>query len=174
VTAASAEGLCFVPFGIQAVAMGFDELHFHRKRGLGRWERLGHPLDTLTLLACLGWILAMPPTESHAVVYGALAALSCLFITKDEFVHTKACGPEEHWLHALLFVIHPVVLVAYAWLWPSLHAPFPSPWAASLAAPSPSFAQPVVWTAFAATAGFCVYQFSYWNGPWTAREQPPA
>ncbi|HSY24490.1 MAG TPA: hypothetical protein VK841_20325 [Polyangiaceae bacterium] len=164
--------VCFVPLSIQAVAMGFDELHFHRRRGLGRWERLGHPLDTLTLLACLVWILAVPASKRSALVYAALATLSCLFITKDEFVHTKTCGPAEHWLHALLFVVHPVVLLTYAWLWPSLHGASPSPWDAWAAAPSPSFAGNVVWTAFAASAGFCVYQLTYWNGPWTPRARP--
>src|SRR5262249_48477984 len=150
------------PLSIQAIAMAFDELHFHRQRGLGRWERLGHPLDTLTLLACLAWILVMPPTKDHAVVYAALAAVSCVFITKDEFVHTKACGPAEHWLHALLFVVHPVVLLTYAWLWPSLHDDSVTTGAASawLAAPPPSFARGAVWMAFAATAGFCVYQLT--------------
>ncbi len=164
--------VCVVPLSIQAIAMGFDELHFHRLRGLDRWERLGHPLDTLTLLACLVWILVAPPTSDDAVVYAALATVSCLFITKDEFVHTTACGPAEHWLHALLFVVHPVVLLTYAWLWPALHGGA-SAAGAWVALPAPSFARSAVWTAFAATAGFCVYQLTYWNGPWTPRARPP-
>jgi len=28
--------------------MGVDEFYFHRRRGLPRWERLAHPLDTMT------------------------------------------------------------------------------------------------------------------------------
>ena len=166
--------VCFVPLSVQALAMGFDELHFHRRRGLGRWERIGHPLDTLTLLACLVWILAAPPTKSHAVVYAALATVSCLFITKDERVHTEACGPAEHWLHALLFVVHPVVLLTYAWLWPSLHGASSVLGEEWPAVPSPSFARNVVWTAFVTAVGFCLYQLSYWNGPWTPRAPPPA
>ena len=168
----TAVALCIVPLSVQAIAMGFDELRFHRQRGLSRWERLGHPLDTLTLVACLAWILAFAPTKGHAVVYAAIATVSCICITKDEFVHAKACGPAEHWLHALLFVVHPVVLLVYAWLWPSLHGSSAAT-AAWVDPPSPSFARGAIGAAFAAAAGFCVYQLAYWNAPWTARARPP-
>jgi 2-polyprenyl-6-hydroxyphenyl methylase/3-demethylubiquinone-9 3-methyltransferase len=50
-------------------------------------------------------------------VYGALAVFSTLFVTKDEPVHARLCGPGEHWLHAVLFVLHPIVLAAFALLW---------------------------------------------------------
>ncbi len=39
----------FIPFALQTCCMAVDEVHFHRQRGLPRWERLGHPLDTLTV-----------------------------------------------------------------------------------------------------------------------------
>ncbi len=58
--------LLLAPLAVQGIAMAVDELHFHRRRGLGRWERLGHPLDTLTVLACIGWTLAVTPTAAHA------------------------------------------------------------------------------------------------------------
>src|SRR5262249_40231443 len=58
-----------------------------------------------------------PEMASALPVYVVLAVLSCLFVTKDEAVHTKQCGPGEHWLHAILFVLHPVVLAAFAYLW---------------------------------------------------------
>jgi hypothetical protein len=41
----------FIPFALQMCCMAVDEVHFHRQRGLPRWERLGHPLDTLTVCA---------------------------------------------------------------------------------------------------------------------------
>jgi hypothetical protein len=165
--------LALLPLTIQAVAMGFDELHFHRKRGLERWERLGHPLDTLTMLASVAWILQMPPTPHHVAVYVALASFSCLFITKDEFVHTRACEATEHWVHALLFVIHPVTLLTLALLWPSLypHSPDSIPLLWNMA--NAAFARAVLWGELAATAGFCLYQATYWNHPWT-RRAPPA
>lgn len=45
----------FIPFPLQMICMAVDEAHFHRWRGLPRWERLGHSLDTLTVLACFMW-----------------------------------------------------------------------------------------------------------------------
>jgi hypothetical protein len=49
----------------------------------------------------------------------ALCAVSCLFITKDELVHARLCEPLETWLHAVLFVLHPMVFLGFGliWLW---------------------------------------------------------
>ena len=107
-----------LPALLQMVAMFFDELVFHRKRGLPQWERLGHPLDTLTAIAAYAWLVVMPPSSPHGIsVYIALCAFSCLFITKDEFVHARVCEPTETWLHAVLFVLHPIVFLAFGVIW---------------------------------------------------------
>jgi hypothetical protein len=110
--------LLLFPAALQMLAMFFDELVFHRRRGLPRWERVGHPLDTLTVIACYTWLVLTPPHAPHAVgVYVALCAVSSLFITKDELVHARLCEPMETWLHALLFVLHPVVFLSFGLIW---------------------------------------------------------
>jgi len=112
--------LLLLPALLQALAMFVDEFVFHRKRGLPRWERLGHPLDTLTAALCYGWLVAAPPSQAHALgIYVGLCAFSCLFITKDEIVHSKLCDPLEAWLHAVLFVLHPIVFVGFGLVWRS-------------------------------------------------------
>jgi 2-polyprenyl-6-hydroxyphenyl methylase/3-demethylubiquinone-9 3-methyltransferase len=126
-----------IPLVLQALAMIVDEGVFHRRRTLPRWERLGHPIDTLTLVACIVWLLALP---GHTVGYTVLAALSCITITKDEWVHREHCSAGELWLHSLLFVLHPVVLFALAFSPPALLA-----------------------GQLAATTAFCGYQLVYWN-----------
>ncbi len=104
--------------GLQALVMLFDEGWFHRRRGLPRWERIGHPLDTATVIACYAWLSLVSPSASVALpVYVALASFSCLFVTKDEVVHARLCSRAECWLHALLFVLHPIVLAAFALAW---------------------------------------------------------
>jgi 2-polyprenyl-6-hydroxyphenyl methylase/3-demethylubiquinone-9 3-methyltransferase len=136
---------CAVPLALQAVAMVVDEGVFHRRRQLPRWERIGHPLDTLTIVACLAWLLGVPPTAPHALTgYVALAIASTLFVTKDEAVHASQCSPGEHWLHAVLFSLHPIVLAALGWLW--WHGE--SGWLVAQ---------------LAVTATFGVYQVVYWN-----------
>jgi hypothetical protein len=50
-------------------------------------------------------------------VYLGLCAVSCLEITKDEWQHRELCSGFENWLHALLFILHPVALGWAAWLW---------------------------------------------------------
>lgn len=109
--------LVTIPLGMQAAAMLADEHYFHRQRELPRWERVGHPLDALTVLACYAVAISLPLTAASLHMYLALAAFSCLFVTKDEFVHAKHCKPFEHWLHALLFVLHPIVLASVGYLW---------------------------------------------------------
>jgi hypothetical protein len=158
--------LLVVPFVVQAIAMAVDEFYFHRKRGLGLWERIGHPVDTLTTLACIAWVLAVPPTTRTVTVYLALAFVSCLCITKDEFVHARRCSPGEHWLHALLFVLHPMCLAVLGLLWPAQHGS-PSALPAWLA--STSVVGRLLLGQFLLTGAFGLYQTFYWNLPWTKR-----
>ena len=81
-----------VPFILQMLCMAADELWFHRRRGLPRWERIGHPLDTLTVVLCLAWILCVQPTHRTVLVFVALAVFSSVFVTKDEPVHWRRCS----------------------------------------------------------------------------------
>jgi len=133
-----------VPLVLQALAMMIDEGLFHRRRGLPRWERIGHPLDTLTLIACIAWLLAFPAERTGYIV---LSAISCLVITKDEWIHKDACSAGEQWLHSVLFVLHPIVLFALAFAPPALLA-----------------------GQLAATVAFAAYQVLYWNVVVPARE----
>ena len=106
-----------LPFALQGLAMLVDELGFHRRREVSRWEWLGHLLDTAAFVACLGFLLLFPPDPGKVRWFAALAGFSCLLITKDEWVHQRLCPGTEHWLHAVLFVLHPVVLMTAGLLW---------------------------------------------------------
>ncbi len=129
-----------------------------RKRGLPRWERVGHPLDTLTVAACYAWLVANRPGPHALPVYIGLAAFSCLFVTKDEFVHARVCDGLESWLHAVLFVLHPVVFLAFGVLWYA-HAG-QGAW--------------FVRAQLAATLTFFVYQVLYWSVSWKRTNRTPA
>ena len=109
--------LLLTPFILQGAAMFFDEIYFHRKRGLPLWERIGHPIDSLSVFLCYLFICLMPYTETNLNVYVGLCAFSCLLVTKDEFVHTQNCEARENWLHAVLFVLHPLTFLAAGILW---------------------------------------------------------
>ena len=146
--------LASVPLGIQALVTGVDELYFHRRRGLPRWERIGHPLDTLTVLGCYVVALALPLTATSLRTYVALAAFSCLFVTKDEIVHAKYCEPFEHWVHALLFLLHPIVLASMGFLW--LRE-----------------ARTLMLVQGALTLAFGLYQTLYWNTSWIKSHRAP-
>ncbi|MEW6127572.1 MAG: hypothetical protein AB1757_11095 [Acidobacteriota bacterium] len=110
-----------IPFALQMLAMAFDEFYFHWRRKLPRWERLGHPLDTLTVLICWLFLLLVRPSPTAVGIYAGLAIFSCLFVTKDEWVHKQVCEASENWLHAVLFILHPLMLLSAALLWGELH-----------------------------------------------------
>jgi hypothetical protein len=95
----------YLPFMLQGMAMFMDEFYFHEKRGLQLWEKVGHPLDTITVLSTYSYLLW---GSGDLTTYICMSAFSCLFITKDEFIHAKVSPPAEHWLHAILFILHPV------------------------------------------------------------------
>lgn len=134
--------------GVQAALMFVDEFHFHRRRGLPRWERVGHPLDTASVLVCYGFALALAPTTDALVLYAFLALGSCLLVTKDEKVHHEQCTVAEQRLHAWLFLLHPVVLAAAALLW------FEG-------------ARRLLALQAGLTCFFGLYQLAYWNLPWS-------
>lgn len=139
----------FIPFAVQALVIAWDEFFFHLRRGLPKWERIGHPLDTITIILCFAFVIIFPYSKLFLWIYMALAALSCLFVTKDEFVHKEHCPAEEQWLHALLFLNHPLVLICVGWMWMQGQAYIPF-----------LTLQTVV------ISFFCLYQLIYWNLIW--------
>jgi hypothetical protein len=157
-----------IPFVLQMLFMAADEFWFHRKRGLPRWERIGHPLDTLTVVLCLGMILGVPPGRRALGVYFALAVFSCIFVTKDEPVHKRCCEAGEHWLHAALFILHPVTLAIAGLLWPAVWSSSPDlfPWIAQ----NPGFAHTLILCICILMVVFGVYQIVFWNLLWHPRK----
>lgn len=145
--------LALLPFLVQMIAIGVDEFYFHLKRGLPRWERIGHPLDTLATLLCYAYLVWTPYSPTAAWVYLCLCIFSTVFVTKDEWVHAEACSGTENWLHALLFAVHPLALGSAGLIW----AAFPEE-LAPLA--------PLLHMQLYALALFCLYQIIYWNFVW--------
>ncbi|MBW8887515.1 MAG: 3-demethylubiquinone-9 3-O-methyltransferase [Fibrobacteres bacterium] len=136
---------------------------FHLRRGLPAWERWGHPLDTLVVVACFALALRAPAAPAGVVLYVLAAVLACLVVTKDEWVHARHCGGTEAWLHACLFLLHPVILgIAGAWAFGGLVG------GASAWGHGSGHEEFGVFLAVqtALTALFGVWQATYWNGPW--------
>lgn len=150
--------LLFFPFFLQATAIFIDEIYFHIRRGLPRWERIGHPLDTATVLICLLFILLVPYSADALKWYIALSLFSCLMVTKDEWVHKEHCPALENWLHALLFLNHPLVLSLSGLFWWSFSWPELHPWI-----PGPELLRPFLILQTAGVAFFMSYQIFYWN-----------
>ena len=95
-----------------AALMCLDEFYCHSKRGLSRWERMGHPLDTVAFLGCCGIAVWQNPYGSFEAgsVFLGFSIFSCLLITKDEWIHSQVCSRFESWIHSLLFILHPIIL----------------------------------------------------------------
>ncbi len=150
--------LIFLPFIIQAIVIFLDEWLYHLKRGLPKWERIGHPLDTLSIIACMVFVLVIPYEASWIKFYVALGIFSCLLVTKDEFVHKHHCPAGEHWLHAILFINHSILITAMGFMWPHLSEPG-------------EFLRPFLWSQAALATLFFLYQVIYWNFVYEKRHQ---
>jgi hypothetical protein len=161
--------LALAPFVLQALALCFDEGYFHIRRGLPRWERIGHPLDTLTVLICMSYVLFVPFTTGHLLLYVALAAFSSFWVTKDEFVHKEHCPAAEHWLHALLFTLHPITLISAGFIWPVTQQVEVSPWIAAWLN-APEVLALFLRVQLALMTLFLLYQIVFWNFLW--KEKP--
>lgn len=157
--------LSLLPFALQALCMVFDEGYFHIRRGLPKWERIGHPLDTLTVLICMGFVLFVPFSKATLFLYIALAALSSIFVTKDEFVHKDHCPASENWLHALLFTLHPITLTSAGFMWPVVQNATVSPWIAKWLN-NPEGLLLFLKIQFGVMTLFFFYQIIFWNIVW--------
>ncbi|NGX62146.1 MAG: hypothetical protein K940chlam9_01640 [Chlamydiae bacterium] len=143
------EWFWYIPFIVQGLVIVWDEFYFHWKRGLPLWERIGHPLDSFTVVLCLSYVLLFPYSKEVLLPFVILAVLSCLFVTKDEFVHKEHCDGKEQWLHAVLFLNHPLVMISMGMLW------------ARGAGSHLFLTSQLVFTSL-----FCLYQLVYWNLVW--------
>jgi hypothetical protein len=151
--------LLVLPFLAQVIAMAIDELWFHRKRRLPRWERIGHPLDTLSVVSCFVWTIFAPFDSKTLAAYCLFSVASCLLVTKDEAVHAMHCTAKEHWLHAVLFLLHPMVLASAAILWAASRGL--SPFGMNAA---PARVALLCELAITSIAG--IHQTLYWNLRW--------
>lgn len=164
------QALIMIPFALQAMCIFFDEYYFHIKRGLPLWERIGHPLDTLSVMACLAFVLFVPYSVVAMKWYIGFAVFSCLFVTKDEWVHKHVCPASEQWLHALLFVNHPVVLSAMGMIWWRMSSDTTPFWVQRWL-DRPELLQSMLTGQAVAITLFCVYQIVYWNFIWKEKEK---
>lgn len=140
-----------LPFFAQALLIFIDEFYFHHKRGLPKWEQIGHPLDTLTILIVLLWTFFADFTQMNLNIFIALSLLSLIFITKDEFVHKDICPKKEMWLHALLFINHPLLIISLGFLWQKGMLGF-------------------IKTQSILVFMFMSYQYLYWNFVWKPKK----
>lgn len=157
--------LSLIPFTLQALAMFFDEGYFHIRRGLPKWERIGHPLDTCSVLVCMGFILFVPFSTTNLIIYIALASFSSILVTKDEFVHKDHCPASENWLHAVLFTLHPITLACAGFMWPVVQGVEVTPWIANWL-DNKSALHLFLKMQFSTMILFVIYQIVFWNFIW--------
>jgi hypothetical protein len=162
--------LIVIPFIVQLIAMSVDEGYFHWKRGLPRWERIGHPIDTLSVLVCFLFVLFVPFSSGALKIFIGLGAVSSLLVTKDEFVHKHHCPASENWLHALLFINHPIILTATGLIWCAISSQATPQWIAGWLDQPQELRVFLVFQAIGSGI-FMIYQIVYWNFIWKEKQK---
>ncbi|APJ02553.1 hypothetical protein AXG55_00830 [Silvanigrella aquatica] len=149
--------LSFVSF--HAFLMIIDEFIFHRKRVLPKWERVGHPIDSLFFLICFFIVLFFPMNMNSILFFTLFACISCFIIIKDEGVHLKYCSKYEQYIHALLFVLHPIILIILFLSWSSFSVSyFPI-----FEVFKSFFLKLLIYFQFFSATIFLFYQIVFWN-----------
>lgn len=156
-----------LPMIIQALATIVDEGYFHYQRGLPRWERIGHPLDTLTVMACFLFTQLMSPSPANLKLYLGLVVVSCLFVTKDEVVHTELCSVGEQWLHSLMLLLHPIILGLVGLIWYGQNLTSLNLFTTKELGQLHQLISAQLWC----ISLFCLYQIVYWNLLWKPKKQ---
>jgi len=153
------ENFVFILICLHAILMFFDEFLFHRKRILPRWERIGHPFDTLFILACFFLVIFFPMTLKTISIYIIISIISSVIIIKDEPIHLKYCSKYEQILHAFLFILHPVILISLFLSWPS----FTKSYFLILENFHSLFLKYLIYFHFISATIFFFYQIIFWN-----------
>ena len=94
-----------------------DERLCHGGRGLSRVERAGRVADLLLWLALHGLVIFAVFTPARGALYAGLATGALLFMTRDEW-RGRTCPPREAGLHALQYLLSPVLLLTLGAMWP--------------------------------------------------------
>ncbi len=153
------EFIIIIFFIFHAILMVFDEFFFHRKRILPKWERIGHPIDTSCILFCFFIIIFLPMTKINIILYSFLSVFSCFLVIKDETVHLKYCSHYEQYLHAMLFILHPILLIILFISWSS----FSQPYIGYLGYFHSSLLKKIIYFQFISATLFLFYQVLFWN-----------
>ncbi len=161
--------LLFSPFLLQALLIIFDEGFYHIRRGLPRWERIGHPVDTFSFVACLCLVQSIPYSTQGLIWFVILTILSCLLITKDEFIHKHHCPASEQWVHAVMFINHPVMLASLGLLWYASSGASHSH-LITLAIQDKKVVSLFLKTQTIFTVAFMIYQIIFWNFIWQEKK----
>lgn len=123
----------------------------------------GHEIPLLLPLVEQSLAILVDDFYLHVARGVSPAAFSCLFVIKEEFVDADVCALAQH-VHAVLFVVHPLLFAVLALLRSLYHAP----------------AGAIVWleqvrgraSALPIQAAFLtlymIYQAVYWNRIWKA------
>ena len=102
-----------------AVLYFLDEHIFHRERGLSTNEIKSGVFDGILFVITVGLTIFTTYSESLSYLYITLATLSCLSIIKHEYFYPEVLSKKERLTHALLYIVHPLILYAFYLSWQS-------------------------------------------------------
>jgi hypothetical protein len=152
--------LLLLPFILQAIVILVDEFYFHWKRSLPLWEKVSHPLDVCTLLGCFLWLANTSYSEQNLLIFTGLATFSCIFVTKEEWIHARLCDAGEQWIHSLLFLLQPAALISAGVILAHQSPTAATPTSLEAAA---SWLYPIIPLQIGFQLAFLVYQIVFWG-----------
>ncbi len=102
---------------LHACLFGYDEYFLKRKRELSQAEINSGILDGILFLFVVSLTIFTTFSESLGYIYIGFSGLSCISIVKNEFFYPKDIERVERIVHALLYVLHPLILYCFYASW---------------------------------------------------------
>jgi hypothetical protein len=95
----------------------YDEYALKRKRSLSQSEINSALIDGFLFLSIVALTIFTNFSSTLSYVYIGLAVLSCASIIKNEFFYPDTIKREERVVHALMYVLHPLILYCFYTSW---------------------------------------------------------
>lgn len=104
---------------LHGILFTFDEYIVHKKRSLSQKEVNSGLIDGVLFLSTVALTLFTKFSSLLEIIYISLGFLSCVAIIKHEMFLPPDITKRERVIHAVLYILHPLILYAFYVSWKS-------------------------------------------------------
>ncbi len=100
-----------------AFAFAYDEYVLNKRRDLSQGEINSALIDGIIYLSTVAFTIFTTYSDVLGSLYVFLASCSCISIIKNEYFYPNNLPKIERIIHAILYILHPLILYAFYLSW---------------------------------------------------------